>query len=105
MTGEELRDIRNKLGLSSEQMGRAFGFAGTPISAQMAIYKYEGGGRPIPIALARLAIMMERHGVPDEWIAGASGPQKPGPKPGSKSVHDRATLRSLADLDLDEPKK
>lgn len=29
--------------------------------------RYETGRRPIPDLLARLAIMIERHGLPEEW--------------------------------------
>lgn len=80
MTGPELKAIRNRLGLSTTGLGRAFGYEGTDVTASGTIRKYESGGRAIPPWLGRLAIMFDRHGVPEDWIAGAPAPQQPGPK-------------------------
>jgi transcriptional regulator with XRE-family HTH domain len=69
MTGAELKAIRRRLGLSTTQLGRAFGYTGSDATASVTIRKYESGGRPIPPWLGRLAKMFDRHGVPDGWSA------------------------------------
>jgi transcriptional regulator with XRE-family HTH domain len=67
MTGPELKTIRHRLGLSTTQLGRAFGYAGSDTTSAVTIRKYESGVRPIPPWLGRLAIMFDRHGVPPGW--------------------------------------
>jgi transcriptional regulator with XRE-family HTH domain len=68
MTGPELKTIRHRLGLSTLQLGRAFGYTGSDTTASVTIRKYESGGRPIPPWLGRLAIMFDEHGVPPEFL-------------------------------------
>jgi transcriptional regulator with XRE-family HTH domain len=66
---EKLKEIRTKLGLSTVQMGRAFGYSGTDVSVAVNVRKFESGGRTIPPAIARLARMYEKAGgVPEGWI-------------------------------------
>lgn len=67
MTGEQLKDIRQYLGLTTVQLGRTFGYRGTDVSTAVTIRKYESGGRPVPVALGKLALMFRMHGVPDGW--------------------------------------
>lgn len=67
MTGAELKIIRKQLGLSTTELGRAFGYEGSDVTASGTIRKYESENRPIPPWLARLAIMFFKHGVPDGW--------------------------------------
>ncbi|MBJ6986091.1 hypothetical protein [Devosia sp. MC521] len=69
MTGPELKAIRHRLGLSTLQLGRAFGYVGSDTTASVTIRKYESGQRPIPPWLTRLATMFDRHGVPPGWTA------------------------------------
>ncbi|MBJ6986071.1 helix-turn-helix domain-containing protein [Devosia sp. MC521] len=69
MTGPELKQIRQRLGLSTTALGRAFGYAGGDVFTSGTIRKYESGQRPIPPWLGRLAIMFDRHGVPPGWTA------------------------------------
>jgi len=69
MTGEEMKAIRHELGLSTVQLGRAFGYGGEDNTASVMIRKYESGGRPIPTYLQRLLLMYRRHGVPDGWTS------------------------------------
>ena len=64
MTGAELKSIRHRLGLSTTQLGRAFGYAGSDVTASGTIRKYESDVRPIP---PWLALMFDRHGVPRGW--------------------------------------
>lgn len=65
MTPEEFRAIRARLGLSLAGLGRAIGYAGKKRST---VHDYESGRRaPIPPWIARLLIMYDRHGVPEEW--------------------------------------
>ena len=93
MTGTELKDLRAKLGLSTTQLGRAVGYVGTDNTTSVTIRKYESGQKPVPRMLARLVRLFERHGVPEEWLEGAPGPQKPGPK----SAADLRALRLEAE--------
>jgi transcriptional regulator with XRE-family HTH domain len=69
MTGAELKTIRHRLGLSTTALGRAFGYAGSDVTASGTIRKYESNARPIPPWLARLALMFDRHGVPRGWTS------------------------------------
>lgn len=81
MSGAELKTIRNRLGLSAIQLGRAFGYVGGDNTVSVTIRRYESDERPLPPWLARLAVMFDRHGVPPEWIEGAPAPRKRGRKP------------------------
>lgn len=45
MTGDELRQIRKKLGMSQPEFGKAVGFPEK--SAQIQISRYETGARPV----------------------------------------------------------
>lgn len=100
MTGSELKAIRKRLGLSTVQMGRAAGYVGSDATASNTIRKYESGMRPVPPLLERLVRMFDRYGVPEEYIDGAPGPQKPGPKPQPIEA-DPEVIRMFADLDVD----
>ena len=67
LTGEELRSVREGLGLSAGQMSRVLGYAGDARAGATAIENYEAGVRPIPLSLSRLAIMLGQLGVPETW--------------------------------------
>jgi len=67
MTGEELRTVRENLGLSTEKFGRALGYQGAYGIASRHVRRFESGARSIPEAASRLAEMFRRHGVPDAW--------------------------------------
>jgi transcriptional regulator with XRE-family HTH domain len=67
MTGAELKAIRRELGLSTRELGAAFGYRGNENTRAVAIRQYENGDRPIPPWIARLAEMFSRHGVPPAW--------------------------------------
>lgn len=67
MTGAELRTIRLGLGLSLSKWGGALGYSGDRQTLASAMHRYEAGERDIPEWIARLAIMYQRHGVPEEW--------------------------------------
>lgn len=67
MTGPELKAIRQRLGLSVISMGRALGYGGNDRTVNVQVRRYEGGQRPIPEWIARLAIMYDRNGVLDGW--------------------------------------
>lgn len=69
MTGEDFRAIRQRLGLSLVQWGRALGYAGNRNTLQVAVSRYEDGTRDIPPWIERLALMYSRHGVPDRFLA------------------------------------
>lgn len=70
MTADEMKEIRNRLGLSTTQMGRAVGYDGSSDTASMSIRRYESKGetsRKIPNYMARLLRMYDHHGVPPGW--------------------------------------
>jgi hypothetical protein len=69
VTGAEMRAIRDELGLSAVQLGRAFGYAGGDATVATMISKYEREMRPIPVYLQRLLLMYRRHGVPAGWTS------------------------------------
>ncbi|KQX40384.1 hypothetical protein ASD04_07070 [Devosia sp. Root436] len=64
MKGSEMKAIRRRLGLSTTELGRAFGYVGQDDTASMTIRRYESGGRDIPPWLARLLRMYDRFGIP-----------------------------------------
>jgi transcriptional regulator with XRE-family HTH domain len=66
--GNELKAIRQRLGLSTTELGRAFGYEGSDNTVSVTIRRYESDQRPIPPWLARLAIMLDRFGVPEEFL-------------------------------------
>ena len=67
MTGKELKSIRKALGLSTKELGRAFGYRGNDNTISVQVRAYESGGREIPPWIERLALMFKRHGVPSDW--------------------------------------
>ena len=69
MTGDELRAIRETLGLSASQLGRALGYSGATANISVQIRRFERGDRPIPRPIERLALMFRREGIPEGWAA------------------------------------
>jgi transcriptional regulator with XRE-family HTH domain len=67
MNGQELRLIRRSLGLTVRELGYAIGYRGNQNTVSVAIRLYEGGKRPIPPWIGRLAAMFGKHGVPPDW--------------------------------------
>jgi transcriptional regulator with XRE-family HTH domain len=67
MTGEEMKTIRKRLGLSTVELARAMGYVGADNTVSVTVRRYESGGREIPPWLARLLIMFDRFGVPDDF--------------------------------------
>lgn len=68
MTGTELKAIRRRLGLSTTELGRAFGYTGGDVSTSGTIRKYESEQRTMPPWLARLATMFDMNGVPPSFL-------------------------------------
>lgn len=62
MAPDELRAIRIKSAPSQGAFARALGYQDAD-----AYRKYEAGSRPIPLLLAKLAEMIDLHGMPREW--------------------------------------
>lgn len=67
MTGPEFLAIRQQLGLTLMEWGRALGYQGDRNTVQVAMMRYQKGEREIPPWIARLAWMYGRHGVPSEF--------------------------------------
>lgn len=69
LTGSELRAIREALGVSTAEFGRALGSqAKDDKSAQVYVRRFESMGRSIPEGIARLALMFEAHGIPANYL-------------------------------------
>jgi transcriptional regulator with XRE-family HTH domain len=66
MTGADLRAIRQKLGLTPDEFGRALGYRGP--SARVTVHQLETG-KTITRQVERLAEMFARHGVPRRYLA------------------------------------
>lgn len=64
MTPADFKTIRNQLGLSVYDWGRALGYSGNDNTVGVQIRRYETGARPIPPWIGRLASMYGKHGIP-----------------------------------------
>lgn len=62
MKPSRFNQIREKLGLTWDEWGRALGYGGS--SPKGNIHRFMKGERLIPRYLARLARMYERYGIP-----------------------------------------
>lgn len=67
MTGAELKSIREAYGLSASTMGLILGYNGPRSNVAVHIRRLERDARRIPPAVANLAQMYARHGIPKEW--------------------------------------
>jgi DNA-binding transcriptional regulator YiaG len=66
MTPAELAAIRDRLGCTGEAFAAALGYR-----SHTDICKFEHGHRAVPDAAARLAVMLDRHGIPvAKWFDG-----------------------------------
>lgn len=68
MTGSELQAIRRRLKLSFVRFGLALGYSGADKNIQTTVRRYEADDKPIPPWIARLALMFERYGVPQDFL-------------------------------------
>lgn len=67
MTGDELKRLRERTGLTAAAFARALGYNGK--NPGLVVWRFEQPpghpwARPIPERVARLAAMFARHGVP-----------------------------------------
>jgi transcriptional regulator with XRE-family HTH domain len=68
MTGEQLKAIREKLGLTLWDWGQVLGYTGNRNTVQVLLRRYETGERtPLPPLLERTALMFGRYGIPREY--------------------------------------
>lgn len=68
MTGDELANIRKRLKLSLVRFGLALGYSGAEENINRTIRRYESNEKEIPPWIARLAIMFDRYGIPNDFI-------------------------------------
>ena len=61
MKPDELKAIRDHMGLTPEEFGAEMGLAGSPSNNAVRILEYERGKKFIPSYLARLAFMLQEH--------------------------------------------
>jgi len=64
MTPNEFRNIRKKLNLTMDDFAIELGYEGTRTGNRNTIARFERNKRPIPLPVAKLAWMMELHGIP-----------------------------------------
>lgn len=64
MKPSRLNEIRLKLGLTWDQFGKALGYGGK--SPAPNVQRFAKGERLLPPYLARLALMYERFGIPED---------------------------------------
>jgi transcriptional regulator with XRE-family HTH domain len=72
MTGNDLRSIRHRLGLSIVRFGRCLGYEGHHGTVNSLVRRYECGRKDIPPTIATLAIMFERFGIPKDILEDAA---------------------------------
>lgn len=53
MTGDEMAEVRQRLGLTQSQFGSLIGYEGNRNTMEQVIKRYERGIKPIPLYLAR----------------------------------------------------
>lgn len=68
MTGDEIKEARQRLGLSTSQLGIALGLGGKPANISKLIRRIEGGDGFLTPAQSRLLVMFTRFGVPVEML-------------------------------------
>lgn len=64
MSGQELRQIRKRLGYSLDGFAIELGYEGTPRGNNTTMRRFESGERPISMPVAKLAWMIAQFGVP-----------------------------------------
>lgn len=67
MEPHEFKAIRKSFDFSATEWGLALGYAGNRANIRQTITRYEKGDRPVPPIVARLAIMYEEYGIPEEY--------------------------------------
>jgi len=68
MRGSDIKFIRNRLQLSTLELGRALGMAGADPTVAMSVRRYESDQRPFPTTSSRLLEMFDEHGVPPAYL-------------------------------------
>lgn len=68
MSGDDLNEIRCKLGLATGEFGWALGFTGPKRNVSVTIRRMEAGEKEITSFVARLALMFDQHGVPPQFL-------------------------------------
>jgi len=66
MTAAEFTAIWLRSGLSQDRFGRALGYQGEHVRKE--IHEFCRGIKDIPERTARLAIMLDRHGIPADFV-------------------------------------
>ena len=67
MLGSDLKRLRKALGLSVDAFAIELGYEGSKKNNCTTIRRFEAGKRGIPLTLAKLAWMIDQHGLPEQW--------------------------------------
>lgn len=62
-----MRAVREHLGLTTLELGKALGYTGKARSLDMHIRRFELGHRRIPPQTWRLLLMYDAYGIPPQW--------------------------------------
>ncbi|WP_029002740.1 transcriptional regulator [Azorhizobium doebereinerae] len=68
MTGDEIKEARQRLGLSTAQLGIALGLGGKTANISKMIRRIESGDGFLTPAQSRLLVMFIRFGVPADML-------------------------------------
>ncbi len=77
MNGAEMKQIRQRLGMSELQLARAIGYTGTDRNDNTRIREYERDKKQIPLYIARLVWLIDLT-IGDRISAGIGWPEWPG---------------------------
>ncbi len=67
MPADEFKNIRHRLKLSMDQFAIELGYEGNRKGNINTIRRFESGRRNVPLPLAKLAWLLNMHGLPDSW--------------------------------------
>lgn len=77
MKGQDLKNLRQRMGLERLQFARMLGYTGTDRNDITRIRSYENGKKQVPLYIARLAWLIEKvliaeRGTPPIWQANSA---------------------------------
>lgn len=64
MSAKQFKNIRERLGLTRDSFAIEVGLTGTQRNNYKTINDLEAGSKPISLPMAKLAFMLDKHGLP-----------------------------------------
>ena len=92
MPKKEFRAIRERLNLTRDAYAIELGYEGNENGNRKSMHRFESGRRGIPLTLAKLAWMLDKHGLPDwpEYLEAKPAQADIVAESGQEAVDDRA---------------